>query len=242
MTLAVVNVAESSIAREADLALPILAGTEIGVASTKAFTCQLTVLALLALKAAQDRGTASAEDLSASLNAFRSLPGLISQALGTDDAIRAVSQELAEARDILFLGRGAMFPLALEGALKLKEISYIHAEGYASGELKHGPIALIDPAVPVIVMAPRDALFDKTVSNMQEVMARGGKVLLITDAAGAEIASDGAWRVLQMPSVDTVFAPILYAIPAQLLAYHTAVAKGTDVDQPRNLAKSVTVE
>ncbi|MDU8945850.1 glutamine--fructose-6-phosphate transaminase (isomerizing) [Ovoidimarina sediminis] len=242
MTLAVVNVTESSIAREADLALPILAGTEIGVASTKAFTCQLTVLALLALKAASDRNEISAQDIDQSVTSLRTLPGLISQALGADGAIAAVSQELSKARDILFLGRGAMYPLAMEGALKLKEISYIHAEGYASGELKHGPIALIDPAVPVIVMAPRDALFDKTVSNMQEVMARGGKVLLITDSAGAVTAGEGTWQVLQMPSVETLFAPILYAIPAQLLAYHTAVAKGTDVDQPRNLAKSVTVE
>ncbi|MEM0946902.1 MAG: glutamine--fructose-6-phosphate transaminase (isomerizing) [Pseudomonadota bacterium] len=242
MTLAVVNVAESSIAREADQSLPILAGTEIGVASTKAFTCQLTVLALLALHAAEARGTMEPDALAAAHSAFRSLPGLIAQALSTENRIRDVSQELAEARDILFLGRGAMFPLALEGALKLKEISYIHAEGYASGELKHGPIALIDPSVPVIVMAPHDALFDKTVSNMQEVMARGGKVVLITDNEGAAIASDGTWHVIQMPTVADLFAPILYAIPAQLLAYYTAVAKGTDVDQPRNLAKSVTVE
>ena len=242
MTLAVVNVAESTIAREADLALPILAGAEIGVASTKAFTCQLTVLALLALKAARDRGEVEPCEIDGALTSFRTVPGLLAQALGTSETIAAISAELAEAQDILFLGRGAMYPLALEGALKLKEISYIHAEGYASGELKHGPIALIDPTVPVIVMAPHDGLFDKTVSNMQEVMARGGKVLLITDAAGAAQASDGTWKLLQMPPVPEVFAPILYAIPAQLLAYHTAVAKGTDVDQPRNLAKSVTVE
>ncbi|MBT8454995.1 MAG: glutamine--fructose-6-phosphate transaminase (isomerizing) [Rhodobacteraceae bacterium] len=242
MTLAVVNVAESTIAREADLALPILAGAEIGVASTKAFTCQLTVLALLALKAARDRGEVEPREVDGALTSFRTVPGLLAQALGTSETIAAISAELAEAQDILFLGRGAMYPLALEGALKLKEISYIHAEGYASGELKHGPIALIDPTVPVIVMAPHDGLFDKTVSNMQEVMARGGKVLLITDAAGAAQASDGTWKLLQMPPVPEVFAPILYAIPAQLLAYHTAVAKGTDVDQPRNLAKSVTVE
>ncbi len=241
-TLAIVNVSESSIARESDLALPILAGTEIGVASTKAFTCQLTVLAILALKAARDRGEMTAETLAAHLAAFRTLPGLLSQALATDDATRAISTELADAQDILFLGRGAMFPLALEGALKLKEISYIHAEGYASGELKHGPIALIDQSVPVIVMAPHDALFDKTVSNMQEVMARGGKVVLVTDSVGAATAAEGTWKVLQMPQVPDFLAPILYAIPAQLLAYHTAVAKGTDVDQPRNLAKSVTVE
>ena len=242
MTLAVVNVAESSIAREADLALPILAGTEIGVASTKAFTCQLTVLALLTLKAASDRGQTGSAALAETRDALRTLPGLLSQALGADTQIRALAPELAEARDILFLGRGQMYPMALEGALKLKEISYIHAEGYASGELKHGPIALIDPSVPVIVMAPHDGLFDKTVSNMQEVMARGGRVVLITDPEGERTAAEGTWRVIRMPPVADVLAPILYAIPAQLIAYHTAVAKGTDVDQPRNLAKSVTVE
>ena len=242
MTLAVVNAPESSIAREADLALPILAGTEIGVASTKAFTCQLTVLAILALKAAADRSELSAAEVASLATGLRTLPGLVSQALATDDAIRAIASELAEARDILFLGRGAMYPLAMEGALKLKEISYIHAEGYASGELKHGPIALIDPTVPVIVMAPHDPLFDKTVSNMQEVMARGGRVVLLTDRHGAERASAGAAHVLVLPEAPAPFAPILYAIPAQLLAYHTAIAKGTDVDQPRNLAKSVTVE
>ena len=242
MTLAVVNVAESSIAREADLALPILAGTEIGVASTKAFACQLTVLAILAISAAEVRETVDAETLDSIKAAFRTMPGLLAQALTTDGEIAAVASELAKADDILFLGRGAMYPLALEGALKLKEISYIHAEGYASGELKHGPIALIDESVPVIVMAPMDALFDKTVSNMQEVMARGGRIVLVTNAAGAAEAGQGAWRVLRMPDVPDIFAPLLYAIPAQLLAYHTAVAKGTDVDQPRNLAKSVTVE
>ena len=166
----------------------------------------------------------------------------MNHALGLARDVARIAEELAEAQDILFLGRGAMFPLALEGALKLKEISYIHAEGYASGELKHGPIALIDARVPVIVMAPRDALFDKTVSNMQEVMARHGKVLLISDAKGVAEAGQGVWRSLTLPEVDPTFAPILYAIPAQLLAYHTAIAKGTDVDQPRNLAKSVTVE
>jgi glucosamine--fructose-6-phosphate aminotransferase (isomerizing) len=237
-----VNVPESSIARESDLALPILAGAEIGVASTKAFTCQLTVLALLALRAADDRGTLEPGTRAAHLDALRSLPGLMNLALGQEAEIETVSHELAEARDILFLGRGPMYPIALEGALKLKEISYIHAEGYASGELKHGPIALVDPAVPVIVFAPTDGLFDKTVSNMQEVMARQGKVLLVSDSAGLEAAGDGTWARLQMPAIAPVFAPILYAIPAQLLAYHTAVSKGTDVDQPRNLAKSVTVE
>ena len=240
--LSVVNVPESSIARESDLALPILAGTEIGVASTKAFTNQLAVLAILALKAASDRGVMDAETLADHLAQLRSLPGLFNTALDQGSAIADVARDVAEARDVLFLGRGAMYPLALEGALKLKEISYIHAEGYASGELKHGPIALVDKAVPVIVMAPRDALFDKTVSNMQEVMARDGRVVLITDAAGAKEASDGTWKVLQMPEVPAMFAPILYVVPAQLLAYYAAVAKGTDVDQPRNLAKSVTVE
>ena len=240
--VSVVNVPESSIARESDLALPILAGTEIGVASTKAFTCQLTVLAILAIKAAQDRGEMDEAQVAAALQSVKSIPGLMNNALTQDSYTQGVSRKLSEARDILFLGRGPMYALAHEGALKLKEISYIHAEAYASGELKHGPIALVDEHVPVIVMAPRDALFDKTISNMQEVMARGGKVLLITDAKGAKEAGSGVWETILMPEVDPFVAPILYAIPAQLLAYHTAVAKGTDVDQPRNLAKSVTVE
>ena len=240
--MSVVNVPESSIARESDVPLPILAGTEIGVASTKAFTCQLTTLAILALRAAQMRGKLSDSELAEKLASLRALPGLLNHAMGIEDKSKAISRKLAETRDILFLGRGAMYPLALEGALKLKEISYIHAEAYASGELKHGPIALVDKHVPVIVMAPRDNLFEKTVSNMQEVMARGGKVLLITDQKGAEEAGEGVWDTIIMPEVDAFLAPILYAIPAQLLAYHTAVAKGTDVDQPRNLAKSVTVE
>ncbi|MGB3249700.1 MAG: glutamine--fructose-6-phosphate transaminase (isomerizing), partial [Tabrizicola sp.] len=240
--VSVVNVATSSIARESDLALPILAGVEVGVASTKAFTCQLTVLALMALKAAQDRGRIDAATLKARLVALSALPGLMNAALSLSDPIARVAEDLAKAQDILFLGRGSMFPLALEGALKLKEISYIHAEGYASGELKHGPIALIDADVPVIVLAPKDGLFDKTVSNMQEVMARHGKVVLLSDAAGIEAAGQGTWKTLTLPAVDPLWAPILYAVPAQLLAYHTAIAKGTDVDQPRNLAKSVTVE
>jgi glutamine---fructose-6-phosphate transaminase (isomerizing) len=240
--VAVVNVATSSIARESDLALPIMAGIEVGVASTKAFTCQLITLALLALKAAQDRGRLDAAGLAQHLADLAALPGLMNHALSLSTAISAISEELSEAQDVLFLGRGAMFPLALEGALKLKEISYIHAEGYASGELKHGPIALIDNRVPVIVLAPRDHLFEKTVSNMQEVMARHGKVLLISDAQGVAEAGMDCWRCLTMPAVSAAFAPILYALPAQLLAYHTAIAKGTDVDQPRNLAKSVTVE
>ncbi len=240
--VAVVNVPESSIARESDIALPIMAGVEIGVASTKAFTCQLTTLAVMVLQAAHQRGRIDDTALAEKLAALRGLPGLMNTALGVEDRSITLSRLLAEARDILFLGRGAMYPLALEGALKLKEISYIHAEAYASCELKHGPIALVDKNVPVIVMAPRDGLFEKTISNMQEVMARGGKVLLITDTQGAEEAGDGVWQTLLMPSVDPFLAPILYALPAQLLAYHTAIAKGTDVDQPRNLAKSVTVE
>ncbi len=240
--LSVVNVAESSIARESNVALPIHAGVEIGVASTKAFTCQLTVLALLALQAASDRGRLTPETLGAHLSALRALPGLLNAALDQGSEIAEISTRLAEARDILFLGRGPLYPIALEGALKLKEISYIHAEGYASGELKHGPIALIDRDVPVIVFAPRDVLFEKTVSNMQEVMARQGKVLLVSDARGVEEAGMGTWATITMPPVPDFLAPILYALPAQLLAYHTAVAKGTDVDQPRNLAKSVTVE
>jgi glucosamine--fructose-6-phosphate aminotransferase (isomerizing) len=240
--VSVVNVPTSSIARESDLALPILAGVEVGVASTKAFTCQLLVLGLLALKAAADRGRLAPPALAAHLGALRLVPGLMNHALGLARDVAVIAEDLAGAQDVLFLGRGAMYPLALEGALKLKEISYIHAEGYASGELKHGPIALIDARVPVIVMAPRDALFDKTVSNMQEVMARHGRVLLISDAKGVQAAGSGVWRSLTLPAVSPLWAPILYAVPAQLLAYHTAIAKGTDVDQPRNLAKSVTVE
>ena len=240
--VSLVNVAESSIARESDLALPILAGTEIGVASTKAFTCQLTVLALLALKAAHQRGHLDETALAEKLAALRNMPGLINQALAMEPVIKAVARKIAASTDAIYLGRGPMYPLAMEGALKLKEISYIHAEGYASGELKHGPIALIDKKMPVVVIAPMDELFDKTISNMQEVMARGGKVVLITDRDGAASASDGVWQGIVMPECDPFLAPILYAVPAQLLSYHAAVAKGTDVDQPRNLAKSVTVE
>jgi glucosamine--fructose-6-phosphate aminotransferase (isomerizing) len=200
------------------------------------------VLLLLALKAAGDRGAQEADALARQVSDLRSLPAIINSSLALNERMREAAQRLSVARDVLFLGRGQMYPLALEGALKLKEISYIHAEAYASGELKHGPIALIDDQVPVIVMAPRDGLFDKTVSNMQEVMARDGKVLLISDAKGLEEASEGTWATIEMPVVPDALAPILYAVPAQLLAYHTAVAKGTDVDQPRNLAKSVTVE
>ncbi|WP_170420466.1 glutamine--fructose-6-phosphate transaminase (isomerizing) [Ruegeria arenilitoris] len=240
--VSVVNVPESSIARESDVALPIHAGVEIGVASTKAFTCQLSVLLMLALKAAADRGTLDGDALADHAAALRGLPTLLNAALDQEEAIRKSAQRLSEARDVLFLGRGLMYPLALEGALKLKEISYIHAEGYASGELKHGPIALIDKHMPVVVMAPRDAVFDKTVSNMQEVMARKGKVILVSDDDGIAEAKEGVWSTIRMPHAHASVAPILYSVPAQLLAYHTAVAKGTDVDQPRNLAKSVTVE
>lgn len=238
----VVNVNESSIARESDLYLPIYAGVEVGVASTKAFTCQLTVLYTLVLKAAHDRGELDDAALAKYTDDLRGLPAIVNLALGQNDAMRATARKLASARDVLFLGRGQMYPLAHEGALKLKEISYIHAEAYASGELKHGPIALVDENVPVVVMAPRDALFDKSVSNMQEVMARKGKVVLISDAQGLAEASEGVWNAIEMPTIAETLNPILYAVPAQLLAYHTAIAKGTDVDQPRNLAKSVTVE
>ncbi|MDB4198004.1 glutamine--fructose-6-phosphate transaminase (isomerizing) [Ascidiaceihabitans sp.] len=240
--LSVVNVAESSIARESDLALPIFAGVEVGVASTKAFTCQLTVLLSLALKAASDRGEITPEQFADHVASMRILPALINAAIDQDAQMQNAARKISEARDILFLGRGVMYPLAHEGALKMKEISYIHAEAYASGELKHGPIALIDKHVPVVVIAPRDPLFDKSVSNMQEVMARKGKVVLISDAKGLKEAGEGTWATVEMPTVPDVVAPIVYAVPAQLLAYHTAVAKGTDVDQPRNLAKSVTVE
>ncbi|WP_417719040.1 glutamine--fructose-6-phosphate transaminase (isomerizing) [Salipiger sp.] len=240
--VSVVNVDTSSIARESDLALPIHAGVEVGVASTKAFTCQLNVLLLLAIKAAVERGQMDQVRKVALLNALRALPGVMNAALDRDGDIARAAVQISEARDVLFLGRGMMYPLAHEGALKLKEISYIHAEAYASGELKHGPIALIDKSVPVIVMAPRDSLFDKTVSNMQEVMARGGKVCLVSDARGVAEAGDGVWQTITLPEVDEHLAPLLYALPAQLLAYHAAIAKGTDVDQPRNLAKSVTVE
>jgi glucosamine--fructose-6-phosphate aminotransferase (isomerizing) len=240
--VAVVNVPESSIARESSLVLPILAGPEIGVASTKAFTCQLSMLYLLALHAARTRGEIDPGTLAQKYAALRGLPGLMRIALDAGPVIADAARKVAEARDVLFLGRGAMYPLALEGALKLKEISYIHAEGYPSGELKHGPIALVDGTVPVVVLAPTDPIFDKTVSNMQEVMARDGRVVLISDAAGIAAAGSDSWLTIAMPTVSPDLAPILYAIPAQLLAYHAAVAKGTDVDQPRNLAKSVTVE
>ena len=241
-TVALINVPESSIARESDVAVEIHAGVEVSVASTKAFTCQLTTFAIMALKAAHERGHMDEAELAARLSQLRQLPGLMSHALTIDEAVAKVARKLALARDVLFLGRGQMFPMALEGALKLKEISYIHAEGYASGELKHGPIALVDKETPTVVMAPRDGLFDKTVSNMQEVMARGGRVLLVSDAKKGDRAAEGAWECLTLPDAPELIQPILYAVPAQLIAYHTAIAKGTDVDQPRNLAKSVTVE
>ncbi|MCF6273939.1 MAG: glutamine--fructose-6-phosphate transaminase (isomerizing) [Rhodobacteraceae bacterium] len=240
--IAIINAPESSIAREADLALPIKAGVEVSVASSKAFTCQLAVFAVLAILAARQRGELDEQGEKSLIDKLVSVPRLMDEALKAEPAMIDAARELAKARDILFLGRGPLYPLALEGALKLKELSYIHAEGYASGELKHGPIALIDDLVPVICFAPVDALFDKTVSNMQEVMARGGKVLLVSDATGIKRAADGTWAQIEMPNCDPFIAPIVYAIPAQLLAYHTATEKGTDVDQPRNLAKSVTVE
>ncbi|MEM9844403.1 MAG: glutamine--fructose-6-phosphate transaminase (isomerizing), partial [Pseudomonadota bacterium] len=240
--LSVINVEESSIARESDLALPIHAGVEIGVASTKAFTCQLVVLLLLALKAAQDRQSLEADRLTDTLSALRGVPSLINTVLESNSDYERAALQLSHSDNALFLGRGLMFPLAMEAALKLKEISYIHVEGYASGELKHGPIALIDEDMPVVVMAPCDALFDKTVSNIEEVMARGAKVVLVTDPEGAAAAGENTWMTLVLPKVDALLTPLVYALPAQLLAYHTATAKGTDVDQPRNLAKSVTVE
>ena len=238
----VVNVPESTIARESDTVFPTHAGPEIGVASTKAFTCQLAVLASLAIAAGRARGTLSRSGEQRHIRTLLEIPRLINRLLGDDEKFAAIAQELAKAQDVLFLGRGLSYPIALEGALKLKEISYIHAEGYAAGEMKHGPIALIDETVPVIVVAPSDSLFDKTVSNMHETMARGGRVILISDKRGIELAGDNAWMRIEVPEIDPLFAPILYAVPVQLLAYHAAVLKGTDVDQPRNLAKSVTVE
>ncbi|MBN8819551.1 MAG: glutamine--fructose-6-phosphate transaminase (isomerizing) [Sphingomonas sp.] len=238
----VVNVPTSSMAREADLLLPTHAGPEIGVASTKAFTCQLAVLAALAANFARAKGRLTAEEEKAIVKHLAEAPAAINQALAQDDAIQALAPLIVPARDVLYLGRGTDYPLALEGALKLKEISYIHAEGYAAGEMKHGPIALIDEAVPVIVIAPSGPLFEKTVSNMQEVQARGGKVVLISDEEGIAAAGEGCLATLALPKVHPLISPMVYAVPVQLLAYHVAVLKGTDVDQPRNLAKSVTVE
>jgi len=240
--LSVLNVAESSMARESDAVLQTVAGPEVGVASTKAFTAQLSVLACLALAAGRARGTLSAEQEAAMTAALLEVPGRAAEVLDRHDDIKRVAALVAEARDVLYLGRGSCFPIAMEGALKLKEITYIHAEGYAAGEMKHGPIALIDPSVPVIAIAPSGPLFEKTASNLQETAARGGRVVVFSDAAGAARLRGIAAETVVLPDIDPFVAPILYAIPVQLLAYHVAVLKGTDVDQPRNLAKSVTVE
>ncbi len=240
--LSIVNAPESAIARESDAVLQTLAGPEIGVASTKAFTTQLTVLACLAIGAARARGAIGDNREAELAAALMEVPARAAEILNHDDKLRDIAQKIAEARDVLFIGRGSSYPIALEGALKLKEISYIHAEGYAAGEMKHGPIALIDENVPVIVAAPSDDVFEKTASNLQEAVARGGKVIVLSDAQGLKRINLKPWAELELPHVDPFVAPILYAIPVQLLAYHAAVAKGTDVDQPRNLAKSVTVE
>jgi glucosamine--fructose-6-phosphate aminotransferase (isomerizing) len=238
----VVNVPTSSMAREADLLLPTHAGPEIGVASTKAFSCQLAVLAALAANLARAKGRLSRDEEKQIVAHLQEAPAALNAGLDHDEDIAAMAHLIAPARDVLYLGRGPDYPMALEGALKLKEISYIHAEGYAAGEMKHGPIALIDDAVPVIVLAPSGPLFEKTVSNMQEVRARGGKIVLISDGRGIAEAGEGCIATIEMPNVHPLIAPLVYAVPVQLLAYHVAVLKGTDVDQPRNLAKSVTVE
>ncbi|MCP4380088.1 MAG: glutamine--fructose-6-phosphate transaminase (isomerizing) [Hyphomicrobiales bacterium] len=238
---AVVNVEQSTIAREADMILPTLAGPEIGVASTKAFTCQLAVLACLAIAAGRARNVLPEAEEARLVAAFAEVPRLMSQVLRLEDGIEAIARDLGRAEHVLYLGRGTSYPIALEGALKLKEISYIHAEGYAAGELKHGPIALIDEAMPVVVIAPHDHVFEKTVSNVQEVAARDGRIILVSDEAGISAAGVNADRVV-VPSMPAEITPLVYALPVQLLAYHTAVFMGTDVDQPRNLAKSVTVE
>jgi glucosamine--fructose-6-phosphate aminotransferase (isomerizing) len=240
--LSVVNVPTSTIARESDVVMPTLAGPEIGVASTKAFTCQLAVLACLAIAAGRARDELSATDEQNLVRALIEVPRLMAEALALEPQIEKLAQYLAKVRDVLYLGRGTSFPIALEGALKLKEISYIHAEGYAAGELKHGPIALIDETMPVIVIAPFDRVFEKTVSNMQEVAARGGKIILVTDPKGAKEAPVDSTEIIVLPDMASTVTPLVYAIPVQLIAYHTAAAIGTDVDQPRNLAKSVTVE
>jgi glucosamine--fructose-6-phosphate aminotransferase (isomerizing) len=241
-TLSVVNVPTSTMARESNVVAQTLAGVEVGVASTKAFTCQLTVLLSLAIAAGRARGTLSADDEKELVNALIAVPGQMTEAIKREHQIEVLSRELSKAKDVLYLGRGTSYPLAMEGALKLKEISYIHAEGYAAGELKHGPIALIDETMPVIVIAPHDNIFEKTVSNMQEVAARGGRIVLITDEKGALETGLDTMATIVMPSVHPIVAPIINAVPIQLLAYHTAVFMGKDVDQPRNLAKSVTVE
>jgi glucosamine--fructose-6-phosphate aminotransferase (isomerizing) len=241
-TLSVVNVPTSTIARESETVLPTLAGPEIGVASTKAFTCQLMVLAAVAVAAGKARGELSDADEAKLVHGLVEIPRLMAAALATEPQIEKLARDIAKCKDVLYLGRGTSYPLALEGALKLKEISYIHAEGYAAGELKHGPIALIDENMPVVVIAPYDRVFEKTVSNMQEVAARGGGIILMTDAKGASEATIKSLVTIVLPDMAATFAPMVYAIPVQLLAYHTAVVMGTDVDQPRNLAKSVTVE
>ena len=241
-TLSVVNVPTSTIARESETMLPTLAGPEIGVASTKAFTCQLMVLAALAVAAGKARGELSDADEAKLVHGLVEIPRLMAAALTIEPQIEKLARDIAKSKDVLYLGRGTSYPLALEGALKLKEISYIHAEGYAAGELKHGPIALIDENMPVVVIAPFDRVFEKTVSNMQEVAARGGNIILMTDAKGAEEATIESLVTIVLPDMAATFTPMVYAIPVQLLAYHTAVIMGTDVDQPRNLAKSVTVE
>ena len=241
-TAGIINVPTSSMAREVDLLMPTHAGPEIGVASTKAFTCQLAVMAALAVNLARAKGLLTAEAESEIVEQLQSVPEAMSMALAHDEEIEAMAPKIAAARDVLYLGRGPEYPMALEGALKLKEISYIHAEGYASGEMKHGPIALIDDSVPLIVLAPSGPLFDKTVSNMQEAQARGAQVVLISDADGIAQAGENLIATIEMPKVHPLIAPLVYAVPIQLLAYHVAVFKGTDVDQPRNLAKSVTVE
>jgi glutamine---fructose-6-phosphate transaminase (isomerizing) len=240
--LGVVNVRTSTIARESDVVMPTLAGPEIGVASTKAFTCQLAALICLAMAAGRARGVLSETDEKKLVRALIEVPRHLSDALALEPQIEQLARDLAKCRDVLYLGRGTSFPIALEGALKLKEISYIHAEGYAAGELKHGPIALIDEAMPVIVIAPHDGVFEKTASNIQEVAARGGKLILVTDAAGAKATAGEPLATLTLPPMLPAVAPLVYAVPVQLIAYHTAVVMGTDVDQPRNLAKSVTVE
>jgi glucosamine--fructose-6-phosphate aminotransferase (isomerizing) len=241
-TVGVVNVPTSSIARLADAAAPTLAGPEIGVASTKAFTCQLAAMACLALGLARERGALGENEESALVGELVATPGLLAEALKLEPSLEQIAHKLARARDVLYLGRGTAYPIALEGALKLKELSYIHAEGYAAGELKHGPIALVDEDMPVIVIAPRDAVLEKTVSNMQEVAARGGRIILIGEVHAAEEAALELESFLPMPEMGASFAPIVYAAPVQMLAYHTAVLMGKDADQPRNLAKSVTVE
>jgi glucosamine--fructose-6-phosphate aminotransferase (isomerizing) len=239
---AIVNATESTMAREVDVVWPIHCGPEIGVASTKAFTAQVSVLTAIAIAAAKARGKITAAEEARLVGLLLAAPRLIGESIGLEDAIRIIATDVAKARDVLYLGRGPMAALALEGALKLKEISYIHAEGYAAGELKHGPIALVDDQTPIVILAPSDSYFDKSASNMSEVIARGGQVIFITDPQGAAQAPEGAKVVVTAPACDPLVAPLVYAAPIQLLAYHVAVQKGADVDQPRNLAKSVTVE